>query len=700
MMKTTWQQVASHLVLALGVSALVVALLVRTSLSSTEMTFLPRLIEVITSVSGGYFLLYLLASGLRTIAQTLRYRLILQAMEPGIPGFLHLLLVTASRNMFVDMLPSRLGELSYAAMLNRGYAVSLPSCLASLAVGFIFDLGALALIIVGIVVYQLLVLGLQGWIVGVLLLVVSAFTVALILLFPGLQRFLVILKGVAGKAQGRFGRVLGRIVTFLTDAVAVLQKARHAGIIGRLILLSLVGRVGKYMGLYALFLGVVTSQFVEVNAHPVATIVALISAEAGASMPLPTFMGFGAYEAAGTLAMVSLGAEQSVSLLIMLGLHVLSQGMDYSQGGVALIVFFLTTRTRLFRNGTAPSTRFSWYTAWGLALFGAGALFLISEMAGVRKLGALRPPERGQEVLPAVGEGDNKTIDKLSGFAVWSSNRSGNHDIWMLSLPGRELKQLTTHPHTEYYPRISPDGSKVVFARSREPWVSQRNEWPWDVILLDLRTGIETKLVEYGNAPTWSADGRSVYFQRNGGQIVQLALASRKESVVLDSAHLAGLKASEGVRLQTPSVAPDGRSVAATLRGGMRATAILPLNGAARLAGDGCQLTWSPDGAFLYKVDDHGGRQMNAFFRLDPASRKAQLWFDAPGEYSHEYFPKLDRTGTVLVYGASTGGHEHDTADYEIFLWRVGQPAGEAVRLTHHTGNDCWPDIFLSNTNP
>ena len=69
--------------------------------------------------------------------------------------------------------------------------------------------------------------------------------------------------------------------------------------------------------------------------------------------------------------------------------------------------------------------------------------------------------------------------------------------------------------------------------------------------------------------------------------------------------------------------------------------------------------------------------------------------FDAPGDYSHEYFPMIANTGDVLVYGASSEGHEHDTADYEIFLWAIGAPAKQAVRLTHHTGNDCWPDLYL-----
>jgi hypothetical protein len=38
---------------------------------------------------------------------------------------------------------------------------------------------------------------------------------------------------------------------------------------------------------------------------------------------------------------------------------------------------------------------------------------------------------------------------------------------------------------------------------------------------------------------------------------------------------------------------------------------------------------------------------------------------------------------------------EHDRADYEIFLWRVGMPWGQAVQLTHHPENDQWPDLWI-----
>jgi len=64
-------------------------------------------------------------------------------------------------------------------------------------------------------------------------------------------------------------------------------------------------------------------------------------------------------------------------------------------------------------------------------------------------------------------------------------------------------------------------------------------------------------------------------------------------------------------------------------------------------------------------------------------------------DYSHEYFARISNDGRWLVWGAAASGHEHDRADYEIFIWPMGRPVSEAVRLTHHPVNDQWPDIYV-----
>ncbi|MFW2439136.1 MAG: hypothetical protein ACN4GR_07170 [Arenicellales bacterium] len=304
------------------------------------------------------------------------------------------------------------------------------------------------------------------------------------------------------------------------------------------------------------------------------------------------------------------------------------------------------------------------------------------------KQGRRTPPSAGMSVMM---EKVAQAAELPSGFIVWSSNRFGNHDILKMDLPERKISRLTTHPHTEYFPRISPDGRYVVFSRSQKPWVSQRNQELWDVILLDLQTGEERELAKNANTPTWSIDGKKVYFQRNVMNLAEINVETGEERILFTSGN-GDVKKSAG--LQTPAYNTHSNKMAVTLRYGQHMTAIVDMYGNLRRISDGCQLTWSRDASFLYYVD-YGGKMKNAFYLYDPATGKSTPWLDMPGEFSHEYFPKLSNDEKYLVFAASKGGHEHDSADYEIFLWQVGAPAESAVRLTFHTGNDNWPDVFL-----
>lgn len=50
---------------------------------------------------------------------------------------------------------------------------------------------------------------------------------------------------------------------------------------------------------------------------------------------------------------------------------------------------------------------------------------------------------------------------------AFSSDKSGNFDIWSLSLENWELKQLTTDPHLDTSPAWSPNGRKIAFVSAR-----------------------------------------------------------------------------------------------------------------------------------------------------------------------------------------------------------------------------------------
>ncbi|MFC1664914.1 hypothetical protein ACFL17_04710 [Pseudomonadota bacterium] len=365
---------------------------------------------------------------------------------------------------------------------------------------------------------------------------------------------------------------------------------------------------------------------------------------------------------------------------------------------VSMLLIFVVVRSWLFG---IPLQRFVTRLVsqkWGIRQW-AGLALSISFVAAISflanywfmKQGSLLPPPPGTSLTTK----SSKITEGLPrGFVVWSSNRHGNHDILKMDLPSKRITPLTKHPHSEYFPRISPDGTKIVFARSQRPWVPHRNQLHWDIILMDLESGKQRVLAKSGNTPNWSVDGKKVHFQRNAISLVEIDIKTQKEQILFTS----GVgQVRKNVILQTPHFSHVTNQLAVTLRRNQNQTSIVDLDGSLTTVARGCQLTWSKKGDFLYYIN-HPGHKENALYLYDPVKKQSKQWLDLPGELSHEYFPKLSNDERYLVLGASEGGrkaHEHDTSDYEIFVWKVGTSADKATRLTHHTGNDNWPDIFI-----
>jgi hypothetical protein len=590
--------------------------------------------------------------------------------------------------MFVDLLPARLGELSFIAMLNRGYRVGADFCISALSISFLFDMIALGLLLCTLILYQLFGGSYQPWLLGAIAVVFALSVALIIVLFPLANRIALFLQ----EKQATNWKYLGNLVKLFNDTAAALQEAARSGILRPVLLLSLGVRVSKYLGLYTLFLAVVRPNFPGVRTDLSAVLVSLVSGEASASLPIPAFMSFGSYEAGGAMALIALGVNKTGSLLIMLALHMWSQGIDYTLGIIAVVVFFFIVGQRLEQRTTARVTKPVWLLAAIVVL--SGLLFFAYQLRGIKKLGGFTQPASGQAISGMMLQPFQRELGSLHGFVVWSSNRFGNHDILKMSLPDRTITRLTTHPNSEYYPRVSPDGASIIFARGHETYVSHRNELAWDVIILDLKTNTERLIAKNGNVPTWSEDGQKIRFQRNGNQFVEYSLRTGKETVLMESGKNIPIPAT--VTLGTPMWSDRRDAMTATLRGAVRGTFIIQPGKKMRQIGDGCELFWSPNSSYLYYVD-HGGRMQNAFYKVDPKTLQRTKWFDSPGKYSHEYFPKVSNTGDILVFGASAGGHEHDREDYEIFLWKIGSPPETAVRLTYHTGNDNWPDLFLTD---
>ncbi|HXU81184.1 MAG TPA: hypothetical protein VN914_07290, partial [Polyangia bacterium] len=146
---------------------------------------------------------------------------------------------------------------------------------------------------------------------------------------------------------------------------------------------------------------------------------------------------------------------------------------------------------------------------------------------------------------------------KLKGTIVWSSARLGNHDLFLMNPDGSNVRQITKGDNVDWFPRFSPDGSKILFCRSKKGWVYERDansDGKWDLWTVTPEGTNEEKVVDNASWGSWVSDGEIVYVR--GTKIFRRKLAGGTETVVMNSEGVADL---EGALLQQPELSHDGR---------------------------------------------------------------------------------------------------------------------------------------------
>jgi Tol biopolymer transport system component len=335
---------------------------------------------------------------------------------------------------------------------------------------------------------------------------------------------------------------------------------------------------------------------------------------------------------------------------------------------------------------------------------GACLAYLAAGFAACATVGA--GPPSGSDEQPDEGEKKAMTTvgGKAKGQIVWSSSRVGNHDLFVMDTDGSNVRQITKGENVDWFSRFSPDGTRILFTRSKKGWVFERDantDGKWDLFTVTPDGKDETKIVDNASWGSWVSNNEIIYTRATA--IFRRKLAGGKETLLVDSAKVKDL---DGALLQQPELSKDGAYIAITLRGSKRETGIWNIKEKTwTRTGEGCQINWTPDGEiyWVHPTGNGGSRVMHLPMTDGKPSKKdddldAITLIDIPGRRSHEYFPQLSADGKWLVWAATQRGHDHDIADYEIYLWEVGAPPETATRLTYHSGNDRWPDIFIPGT--
>lgn len=301
-------------------------------------------------------ILYLLLFVVSMILRAFRYQLLLHVshLQQKI-GLYILILTTFVKNIFVDLLPARIGALSYVVLLNKKFKLPLPSCLSSFTLSIIFDfIGMVPLIFFGVVIG----VGVTGksdplWFIplSILILVVSY------ALFLYVDRFFYILIKMLSFFEEKKWFIrpmrLKGIKEVLDQTAYDINFAKENRIFWKTLILSVFIRVLKYSGLYILILSFLPQDDRLLSLNTSAWIFfGLIAAEASASLPISGIGGFGAYEWSLIAVLSTLGLGGTVVGVISLGLHLLTQIIDYLLGGVALSAALLYKRPDLECNNS------------------------------------------------------------------------------------------------------------------------------------------------------------------------------------------------------------------------------------------------------------------------------------------------------------------------------------------------------------
>ncbi len=696
--------------LSIGVSFAILALLLQMLNSGLPDEQRPSVFGALQSTSLELVAVFILVTLFTLFVRAYRYRMLIDMSgEENVPTLRQMALVTGVRNMVVDMLPARLGELGYVGLLNRGYGVKLQHCVSSLTVSVAFDFVALLVIVIMLLAKQFAGAEVAGWAIGALAtaFVLSAIAFAGLFLFtPWFNRW--VARAFPAKQEDS---LWAKLLKLLDDFCDSLASVRAAGKTGQVLLLSVLIRLLKYFSFYLLFIAVAKPSFPALAELPTEQIVsALIGGEIGASLPIPTFMSFGAYEAGSALVFNLLGiADQAQAVVTMLCVHIWSQLMDYTLGGLLLVAFFWIKKRGQAQAAGISSPRRATVIQWasyagGAAVLGLGSMFLAYQLWAATKLGQLTAPDAGgvSEDAEEWRELSKQHVSELNGFVVFSSNRDGNHDIFRLNLSDFKLDKLTTHPHTETYPRISPDGKRLVFARAHQPWVSQRNIVAWDVYMMDIATGEEKLVGRNGTAPAWATNDE-ITFAQGGVRMKKVNMKTGERITVYETG--VNNPMPRGAQLQNPKYNPitkqvafTGRQVSIGLSTGHWGTAVTLDGSKHKALFNGCEVAWDTSGQNLFQVNPGGPDGTLHIISVDPVKVEKEILINLAGEFTHEYWPKDSANDAgYMVFGASRGSHdhEHDTKDYEIFLWKKGSDPSVATRLTFHTGNDNWPDVYI-----
>jgi len=270
-----------------------------------------------------------------------RYKRLLRPQPISWPN---MLLVTFIRGSLEDLLPARIGSLSYIYVLNKRLGFSFETAASSFVVAFVLDFLTLSPFLV--LAFAFAGFGLSGistaaWLV----LAVVYFVLMLLVLWKivPVGRFLVSAYAAVLRALRLDRREKIRLsVAKLSSTVDCLGSVRSPKTIFPLFFVSLLIRLCKYVSLFVLLHALLRSHGLGSGDLSFwKTILGLTGAEMTSALPVKGIADFGTWESAWVLVFQWMGFDARLALLSGIGIHLVTNLWEYTLGFLSLLILIV-----------------------------------------------------------------------------------------------------------------------------------------------------------------------------------------------------------------------------------------------------------------------------------------------------------------------------------------------------------------------
>jgi TolB protein len=300
--------------------------------------------------------------------------------------------------------------------------------------------------------------------------------------------------------------------------------------------------------------------------------------------------------------------------------------------------------------------------------------------------------------VTAVGLPAGATPPGHNGKLVFERATPDGSDMFTVGADGSSQTRLTRLRGLEGDSSWSPDGTKVAFARARNP-----EEGPYEIWVVNADGSGLTRLTRHGGFsinPAWSPDGGKIAYATNAGGRDHLGLYVMNS----DGSGKQRLRTSRSRNYSDPSWSPGGNSIAfasgaESQRGLDSSIAVVDVDDGGNLSqltprggADELNPNWSPDGTQI-------AFERNRLFDV----RQSDIWLtnaDGTGKRRitatgfHETNPVFSPDGTRIAFTSDRDNRRlsRERRGRGFELYTMGLDGSDIVRVTTNRRADLFPD--------